>query len=568
MSYYIRLILLILIAALFACDNGNHGVAGVKVLDTLLKQYPIYVKISPKGDAILLKERSFETFDLFISNLDNSSPIKIDSSDFTQLSLTWHPSGGEIIFQELNPKTRKYDLCILNIETKEKSKINLPSSSNAIPPIRWSVNGKYLAYVSTNELSRLYIFDFEEKKVVRVFADIDSYSDFRWLDNTTIFFLSHPKNPTLYKFNVPNNHISKYSLNNYDEVKNFSVKENKLLFVGREKNEEYFQCFELKMDERLVEKLTDSDFNIEKCKYSKNTSSFYYNRNENGVSRLYSSDWKVDSLIQNETDKLSSFELELELNSDLYLKQSTSGLPPSLLKVNVSNGKKKTLYLKDNISFLKLGNPELVRISGSTNEDEIPGYLWKAKPQKKAGVKTIIYVHGGPYLQFRPLWNMHAKLFTKYGFNFLAINYHGSSGYSKQFAMKNNESKQILDVVNSVLYLKEKYGLNSKDIILIGSSYGGKLVMGAIDYLEGLGGVVLISGLINQNIKNTDRLRKLRMLVFYGEYDPLALITKELLERKNLIDLGSDNLEIFKGEGHFFHKTTSWTHIYTKIIEL
>ena len=112
-----------------------------------------------------------------------------------------------------------------------------------------------------------------------------------------------------------------------------------------------------------------------------------------------------------------------------------------------------------------------------------------------------------------------------------------------------------------------KYNIDSENIVLIGSSYGGKLVLKASDYIEKLGGIVLISGVVDTNIKNLEKLKKTKIIGFYGKLDPLANKAHIFFKENRLINSESNNLKIYKGEGHFFHRSTTWASIYGSIIE-
>ena len=224
-----------------------------EILDIVLSQYPMYVNISPQGNEILLKKRDRESFNLYTSELTTSDLNIIDSSEFTQLSLTWRPDEKKIIFQQFNPKKRMYDLFELDPNSKNRTSIGLPSSNNAIPPIRWSQSGKYLAYMATNRSSTLYIYDYDNKEIKKSFQDLSSYSDFQWANDSTIFYIKNPKRPVLKKANLYTREIKEFSLVDIEVVAHdFSIKQKKILFIGRTSSDEYFQCYELNMDEELI----------------------------------------------------------------------------------------------------------------------------------------------------------------------------------------------------------------------------------------------------------------------------------------------------------------------------
>ena len=555
----------IILLIFFACISNNNRKECTRVLEMILDQYPMYVKVSPNGNKILLKNRCKETFELLTSDIPVCGFNVINTSHFTQLSLTWHPNGSEVIFQELNPKTRKYALYRVDINSKKRTLIGLPASTNAVPPLRWSKTGKYLAYLATDRLTNLYIYDYKKKEIKNIFPYLSLYSDFQWLGDSIISMIENPKRPILKQINLITNEICEYSLLKFEEVNKFSIIGKNVLFIGREPNNEYFQCYQLNLENSTIKQMTDKNYNVSSCRYTNNGSIFYYNRNENGVNKLYCSDSTINSYIQGSVKSQGNLLINLEQNSELYVAHQSFNYPTELLKFDVTKHIKDVIYSHDLKTHLRLEEPVFLEISRENSKFNIPCYLWKTNIPG-FNDKSVIYVHGGPFGQSEPLWNIRAKLLNDYGFNVLSINYHGSSGYSKEFAQEKDELVQVLDIVESIKFLKNKYHVKEENIILLGSSFGGKLVLKAINYFNNIGGVVLISGIITDDI-DLQKLKKTKLYGFYGEMDPLSLRAYDFFRGSDLIYHNSENLNFLKKEGHIFHKSSSWASVYCTIIE-
>jgi dipeptidyl aminopeptidase/acylaminoacyl peptidase len=558
-------VLIILTIFIFSCSYPKDNKYS-QIKKMIHDQFPMYVKISSDGNKLLLKNKIGEVFELLISNIHGSEPEVIDRSNFSQLSLTWNPNEEEIIFQEFNYKTKMYDLYKVGIISKKRCLLPLPASNNAIPPLRWSKDGKYLAYIATAGNSNLYVFEYNKNEIKNIFANMNPYSDFQWSGDSTLFFIENPKSPILKQVDIFTNEIREYGLSKYGEVKNFSIKGEKVLFIGREIDKQYFQCYELDLENGDIKRKTEKNYNISSCRYSNNNFMFFYNQNENGINRLYCSDSIINDCISKLEEPQGSLQIDLENMNDLFLNHSSFYYPSELLKFNLKNSEKEILYKPGNSDYLRLEKPDFVEIERENSNLTINGYFWKAENANVRN-KTIIYLHGGPFLQSDPLWNIQSKLFNKYGFNVFSINYHGSSGYSDEFANKNNEFDQVLDVVASVKYLKTKFHVKEENIIIVGSSYGGKLALRACDYINNIGGIVLISGVLPEDNGAFQNLRKTKILGFYGEMDPLSLDALNFFKRYNLIRPDVENFMLFKKEGHFFHRSSSWTDVYGKIIE-
>ncbi len=538
-----------------------------QIVDMIQSQYPMFVSVAPNGEKVLLKSRR-ETFDLFISDIDTLKPYKIDSSEFTQLSLTWHPDGRKIAFQEFNPKSNKFDLYILDIELKARKLIGLPKSNNAIPPLKWSHSGKYLAYLmSTDAGSTLFVYDFSRDEIKWSFRGLDPYSDFQWSKDSILFFTENPKKPILKEVHVSSGEIKYHELKDIEEIHKFSIKEGKVLVVGRGKRDEYFQCFEQDLKSRESFRLTNGNFNVSNCTYSMNESNYYYyTRNENGLSKLYCSDKKINLFLKDISKKGNGFDLDLEKERHLYVTNRGSNTPPYSVKLDLVTGKKEIIYKSPYKDSEKQIDLRVLNIENRTSKSQVNAFFWPSENSLGMSKKTILYVHGGPFLQTKPTWDIRTQILNRYGINLLAINYHGSSGYSKKFAEEKDISYQISDIVASISFLKQNYNIEEKDIVLMGSSYGGNLVTKVVDYISDIKGIVLISGDIDSN--PIDKLKKTKILGFYGKLDPLTFKVRSVFDKFDLLDSRKTHFKFFEKEGHLFHKSSSWAQIYNDIIHM
>ena len=526
----------------------------------------MYVKISPNIDQALLKNRKNGVFELITAKLPSHKMIKVDSSLFTQLSLTWHPTLPEFIFQELNPKTLWYDLYKIDLEKKERYLIDLPPSKNAIPPIRWSPNGKYLAYLLTRKQTELILFDYENRHILFTFSDVNIYSDFQWSEDSTIYYIKNPKVPVLTRVNIYNKEIDEFNLLDEGTIKKISVRPNKILFVGRKKNDQYYQCYEYDIPNRKSVKLTSQNYNVTDCRYSLSKPIFFYNTNENGLDKLYCSDSLINKYLLDISKDGIGYKVDLEYKDEIYVNETSFTSPPKLSKINLKSLEKTDYYKPYNSEQLVVNKPKFHFIKNHKSELELPCFYWPSKDTTRRTSRTIIYVHGGPFLQSTPLWDMRTWIFNQYNFNVLSINYSGSSGYSKEFAEETNFKKQVFDIFTSIKFLNSEYKINNEDIILMGSSYGGKLVLYANEYLKDIGGVVLISSPVDQEIENFERLKDTKLFAFYGKLDPLSVRAKTYFNDQNLLNSNKFEFSLFENEGHYFHKSSSWADLYGSII--
>lgn len=563
MSKYWLLLYMILVVS---CSR-HKGETYDHVLTLARHQYPIPVRIAPNGKNLLLKERDENSFILYAQHLDSLATQRIKSSKFTQLSLTWHPNSEDFIYQEFNPETRRYDLYHSNIHSKKNTRLTLKGSTSAIPPLRWSETGVHLAYLMTNAINILYIYDPKTDSVRSSIPNIDTYGDFQWYGDTTLFFFKHQAKPILSKLTVDSGFISNYQLLDQGEISgDFSVKMNRVLFIAKEEDQDFFQCYEHNFLTGETSRVTEAPLNVVSVLYSKHGDHFYYGLNENGKTKIRCSDAAKD--VSLEKLNKGAYQIVRENENSLIVSEHNFRLPEKYIQIDFLTNTKVEIHASKKAALLELNPPEFVSISSKDSNLPIPAYFWKSKlPGHK---KVILYIHGGPYLQTKPNWNFRSFVFTEQGFDVLALNYRGSSGYSSEFAdLGNDVEGQVTDVISSVDFLKSHYGTKEVDITLMGSSYGGGLALQASKRLDTIAGVVLVSGVINSDVEaNMDQVKAKKILGFYGEFDQITPNAYEFFRKNNLVDSQTENFIVYQDEGHFFHKTSTWSSVYATICEM
>ncbi len=145
------------------------------VLTFILSQNPKIVHTSPNGKYVIFKNSTNNGYFLELLNIDSGEKSKISRSYNSQLSITWLPNGKRIFYQEKDPNTLKYFLYSVNIEKNKTEILNLPPTKNAIPPLRFSSNSRFLAYSCFDAKSELYIYDLVLKKTILIITMMKFY---------------------------------------------------------------------------------------------------------------------------------------------------------------------------------------------------------------------------------------------------------------------------------------------------------------------------------------------------------------------------------------------------------
>ena len=143
-----------------------------------------------------------------------------------------------------------------------------------------------------------------------------------------------------------------------------------------------------------------------------------------------------------------------------------------------------------NVETSTLVEPELIHYP-SFDGLEIPAYYYRPRMMSRVTDKglqpVIIFVHGGPESQFRPLyaapWMPPFQYYLNLGFAILAPNVRGSSGYGKTYVHLDDvglRPNSVADLKAGVEWLIREGKADPERIGIMGRSYGGYMVLAAI----------------------------------------------------------------------------------------
>jgi len=131
----------------------------------------------------------------------------------------------------------------------------------------------------------------------------------------------------------------------------------------------------------------------------------------------------------------------------------------------------------------ELKSPESITY---TSFDGTPIHGWflpAATDSSKA--PGILHIHGGPGGHDDDSWEggRAFQLLSQLGYNVLAPNYRGSTGYGKEFFELNTGDiggGDLQDVIHGATWLKSKPEVDSDKIAIMGASYGGYMTLMAL----------------------------------------------------------------------------------------
>ena len=172
--------------------------------------------------------------------------------------------------------------------------------------------------------------------------------------------------------------------------------------------------------------------------------------------------------------------------------------------------------------------PQLARLK-SFDGLPISALVYRPDAKKFPGPRPVlIYIHGGPESQSRPVFQARNNYYlNELGVAVVHPNVRGSDGYGKKFLTLDNgflREDSVKDIGALIDWIKQDAGLDGERIAVIGGSYGGYMVLAAMEHFDrqlrcGVD-VVGISNFLTF-LKNTqDYRRDLRRVEYGDERDP------------------------------------------------
>jgi dipeptidyl aminopeptidase/acylaminoacyl peptidase len=127
-----------------------------------------------------------------------------------------------------------------------------------------------------------------------------------------------------------------------------------------------------------------------------------------------------------------------------------------------------------------LGAPELVHYP-TFDGRQVPAWLFR--PTAKAAPPCVVYVHGGPESQTRPVFNPIIAYLVHRGYAVCAPNVRGSTGYGRIYQHLDDVRLRldaVADLNAAAAWLATTGWVDPARIAVMGSSYGGYMTLAAI----------------------------------------------------------------------------------------
>jgi len=109
----------------------------------------------------------------------------------------------------------------------------------------------------------------------------------------------------------------------------------------------------------------------------------------------------------------------------------------------------------------------------------VPYFIYRAKGSR-GPTSAVVYIHGGPEWQFRPLFDPEIGFYLSMGITVVAPNVRGSTGYGRTYTHLDDvrlRMNSVRDIERLVAQLTKEGEVDGKKIGVLGGSYGGFMVL-------------------------------------------------------------------------------------------
>ncbi|HXX32259.1 MAG TPA: alpha/beta fold hydrolase [Myxococcaceae bacterium] len=200
--------------------------------------------------------------------------------------------------------------------------------------------------------------------------------------------------------------------------------------------------------------------------------------NEDGFSRAYLLRGKRLEALPIPAGVLAGFRFPRDRSDVLFLSLETATSPVDVWQLSLRT-KKLVRWTKSEVGGLDAGRfvaPRLVRYPSSDGLS-IPALLYAPRDVPKGTrVPVIVYWHGGPEGQERPIFRPFFQLLLEQGMAVLAPNVRGSDGYGRAYLAADDGVKReqaLADIGATVQWISLQPGLDAGRVAAFGGSYGG-----------------------------------------------------------------------------------------------
>lgn len=444
---------------------------------------------------VLISSNKTGIYNAYELTIDDTTSVQLTKSDKQSIYInTYLPGSSKFIYSADNGGDENSHLYLFDRKT-DSAKDLTPWAKSTNSLFAWSRDKKNL-YVSSNKRDPRF-FDIHKLDTVNwksevIFTNNDAFTpsamsqDERYFaltksltTDSSELYLFDNKTKTSKKITSAEGHWDSmafekdnsalYYITNFDSEFNYLVRYD----IASGKSEKYFE------DKWDVIDMTIS----ENSKYHSITI------NEDGKNKIllfeHASKKPVELPDFDDGDVQSVTFAKSETKLLLRVGSSTSPADIFLYDIPTKKLKQLTSVLNKKINRADLVKAEVIRFK-SFDGKEIPAIYYKPlQASKDNKVPAILWIHGGPGGQTRTGYSNSIQYLVNNGYAVLAVNNRGSSGYGKTFYKldnKDHSNGDLKDCIWGKKWLQEQDYIDKDAIGILGGSYGGCMVLGALAF--------------------------------------------------------------------------------------
>jgi dipeptidyl aminopeptidase/acylaminoacyl peptidase len=575
-----RLVASSLLLGLTTCARPEPVTADPQIgalTDVLTRQNPNPVNLSQSGTFVLLKSMHATDFELEVRRRRDDVIVARDRAGDTQLAPTWRFDDGALAFLSDHDGDQRYRPFVLDIASGKRRAIE-PSPSTEATALRWEPRGTRLAYLvaerGTRERMVAVVGTAAAAPAPMIALDgLFEHAGFVWSpDGGFIAGVSRASPSTVVIGNSRAAATRSVRVAQDGEIRSLAWSEDgaRLLLTLRRNSDEYFGLAEVSAETGDVLREVHASGDITGPLYLPGDG-LAFHVNDDGEVGVYICRARCDERRRigpgDGTSSITGFSPD---GATAWVLHTGRVSPPALFGVELDSGAMMALHSARSEAADGAIAGERIDVE-SLDRRRVPAYLWRARNLDGRAPAALIRVHGGPDGQSMRIWDPAIQLLAQHGVHVISVNYRGSSGYGARFehATVHGDTERAFDVIAVRNFAERQLGVPPERIVLLGHSYGARLVAEAVRRDSRPVGTVVLLSYVQAAAAPHDQARRPRVVAYHGEND-IALAPAEA--RRLLVDrFGDDALERFvelPREGHTFRRVESWARVYAALLAL
>jgi dipeptidyl aminopeptidase/acylaminoacyl peptidase len=520
---------------------------------------------------LLVKQKTTNAFRLAVYK--GARLIATISSNANPWEVTWDPSGKCISYLAEGNIPGTYVLTVWWVDSNKVAVVNAPITHSAAFPVRWSPNGRSLAYVDyAARNSKLLILSVHGRSagLDHIIPGINPGSGFAWsADSSSLVFSTSLPPFYIDSYNLVDHSTRHVFSLNFADSKDLSWAPSPQIAVSVRPRNEAFYRLVLLTETGHATYCRPGDGDVHNPVWVNAQSELYYlvqkNTNDSILISRGCSDSKVIASMQAGSMRLQNDGYK---HSELPLFESGPFHPPILFVLK----KQQMIALHPEHSDTRYRSIGATQIWIHGAGHLVPAWLW-AKGSSTRGDRAIVIVHGGPHLHESAEWDPLRQALAQDGFTILAVNYSGSTGYGADFENTDRPDVQASDLAASVRYLEASRGIKAEHIVVVASSYGTTVLLNALRQNPDLCKVIVFAPFLGggDEYRNSEPIDfEGIVLAFHGARDPISRPEAAFYSLSTLFsNKGVKNKfywRTFDDEAHGFARINSLQEIYGTIV--